>query len=179
MLIVYVDELHEEYLQWVKRALDHVEIPLERSTKSASAVDAVKLAKRLKHAARGDDSYQEVWCVLDECGDLEEAIVLAAKSGIRVAVCRPSLAAWLLLHYLEPAVIAELQDVPSELSARLPDVFHGSRDGMIPLAGLYGHAVARAASADSTKFTTTIPELVDSIRASLRDHRGHTELPVL
>ena len=59
-------------------------------------------ASDLTEARRGrGDSYDEYWCIfdVDRHPNLTAALELAASSGIRVALSRPCIELWFILHF--------------------------------------------------------------------------------
>ncbi|MEV5709909.1 RloB family protein [Actinoallomurus sp. NPDC052274] len=74
-----------------------VRVVIKTNPRSPSAV--VKHAYKLKRQA--PDDFDDVWCVfdVDEFQDIEDAVSLARRQGIGVAVSNPCFELWLLLHF--------------------------------------------------------------------------------
>jgi hypothetical protein len=73
-----------------------VKIVVKKSGRSP--LQLVKLA--IKHRDQDADSFDEVWCVFDiDDFDVAEAVVLAGRNSVRLAISNPCFELWLLLHF--------------------------------------------------------------------------------
>ncbi|MCG6495060.1 RloB family protein [Kitasatospora sp. A2-31] len=62
------------------------------------------VSSAIAHAARADEPFDEVWCVLDveapqQAPSLARALKLARESGVKCALSSPCFEVWLLLHF--------------------------------------------------------------------------------
>lgn len=86
------------YFDGVKRSYRNAAIKIVVKKAGLSPTQLVSYAVVVRDRMR--DSFDEVWCVCDvDEFDLTEAVSLAEKSGIRVAVSNPCFELWLLLHF--------------------------------------------------------------------------------
>ena len=94
----------EQFARFHRNSLVKVEVAPEHD----KALPAVRIAKRLKAEAsasakrEGDANlkYDAVWCVfdVDEHPHVPEALVMAQKNGIKIALSNPCFELWLILH---------------------------------------------------------------------------------
>lgn len=172
-LVVYAGRIQGFYLHWIKKTLDHAEIPLEPVAETLSPLSIVQSTRRLRDVARrSGNRYDEVWCLLDEHPDLPEALRLAGQHKIRVVISRPTFAVWLLLHFEGVDASARAQHVLSRLAGYMPGPSDGG-SGLGALAGKYDEARHRASTPGSAE--SNMYELVESIRDSLRQYLGRDE----
>jgi hypothetical protein len=81
------------------------------------AVAAKKNEAREARRGRGA-AHDEIWCVfdVDEHAHLTEAVLLAERNGIRVAVSHPCLELWFILHYEDQT--AHIERHPAQARSR-------------------------------------------------------------
>ncbi|MGN9914353.1 RloB family protein [Phytohabitans sp. LJ34] len=99
-----------EYLEALKREpevrdIAAVDLRIERSTSGSVPLALVRMAVDARERAdREEGEIDEIWCVFDvEWPDnhpnLSEAVALADRYGIRVAISNPCFELWLILHF--------------------------------------------------------------------------------
>jgi hypothetical protein len=132
------------YLEGVKRGYRNAAVKIVVKKAGLSPAQLVTYAIAIRD--RLPDSFDEVWCVSDvDDFELTEAISLAAKNGILLAVSNPCFELWLLLHFETcRAAMAGYEQLRRKLKRHIADYDKGScaefekfRDGI-------GDAIARA-----------------------------------
>lgn len=89
------------FIGW-RRVLGNVGIVIKPYliASGGNALHAVQASARIK---KGDTEHDEFWCVCDvddtPKGDLQEAKILAARSGISLGISTRSFEVWLALHW--------------------------------------------------------------------------------
>lgn len=100
-----------------------------RKASASAPIHVVETAIRLREAAKASRGsafqapFDEVWAVVDQDqhSTLKDALALARREGVKVALSKPCFEVWLLLHHLpsmKPLVSAD--QVRNELLQRLP-----------------------------------------------------------
>jgi hypothetical protein len=107
--------------RWRRRAL--VEIHEFRGTPMSLVEKAVEVRaeeKRQEKRGRGR-AHDEVWCAfdIDEHPHLAEAIELAGRNGISLAISNPCIELWFLLHFVDQRAHLERQVAQREAKAAL------------------------------------------------------------
>lgn len=84
------------------------------------AVSAKKAGERREKRGHGR-AHDEVWCIfdVDEHPNLKEAIEMAVRNGICVAVSNPCLELWLLLHFEDQTAHINRHTAQSRVRRRL------------------------------------------------------------
>ena len=170
-MIVYSGDVQADYLHWMKKTLDHAEIPLESMPETAAPIDFVRAAKRLKDAARKDGSpYDRVWCLVNQHPDLDDAIQLARKQRVQLVISRPAFPVWLLLHFEEVGDQPSASEVMNRVARYLPELATRNNGSLDPLASKYDEARARATAMRNPG--SGMYELIDYVRESLQSYLG-------
>jgi hypothetical protein len=107
-ILVFVEGLktEERYLvDWYRRNRDHVIViidqfrggPLELVRRAS---EARRIGAREERRGKGR-AYDEIWCMfdIDEHPNVPEAIDLARRNDIRLAISNPCLELWFILHF--------------------------------------------------------------------------------
>ena len=118
----YFKALQHEF----RNSLVHVEIDKQAGvplTVVKRAIDLESQANAEAKENRDDDrKYDDVWCVfdVDEHPHLNEALELAKKSEMKVALSNPCVELWALLHFQEQNQQIHRHDVQRALREHLP-----------------------------------------------------------
>lgn len=168
-LILHEPGLMGEYLAWVRRIVEHPNADLmaieEGETLEAAfkRIDAVRSDSGHKRA-----TYNQTWAVIDSSQRPEPIEPPRALNLVRVT---PNFETWLLGHFRDPGGVT---DLPLELKAHI-EGFEGTlRYKENHLFGRFDTArVHEVSNGDGP----TLCDLVDSMRESQRQFRGHS-LPV-
>lgn len=141
-----------EYFQYIKRALRDsllvVEVSRERGEPLRVVEAAVKAKARadLEARRRKDENlrFDEVWCVVDvdEHARLVDALHLADRNRVRVAVSNPCFELWVLLHFADQRGFVTVQDACARLRTHL-NGYEKHIDCAL-LVGKYADALRRA-----------------------------------
>ena len=87
-----------DYFRGLKSHLRNPAVQIRLKPKVGAPRDLVEHARKI--APDGGDEFDEVWCVVDSDEfDLKQAVALAAKLNVRLAVSNPCFELWLLLHH--------------------------------------------------------------------------------
>ena len=111
------------------------------------AIDLDGQASEKAKQTRDDDlKYDDVWCVfdVDEHPHLDEALELAKKSGVKVALSNPCIELWALVHFREQSEQIHRREAQRALREHMPR-YDKVLDFYKMKAG-YANAVARAQS---------------------------------
>jgi hypothetical protein len=75
------------------------------------------IVKRDRDQGRNGDPYNEVWCVVDvdDHNNLPEALDLAVRNEIKVAVSNPCFELWLYWHYADHAAFITTKQIQKKL----------------------------------------------------------------
>jgi hypothetical protein len=156
-----------------------------RKSSASAPIHVVETAIRLRdEAAKASRSsafqapYDEVWAVIDEDQHttLKEALALARREGVKVAISKPCFELWLLLHVL-PSLkpLATPYQVHAELVDRLPNYSKSMEmDGLVQMAEM---AISNAETVETRLKergmgdypTTTVHYLVRALAALRRE----------
>lgn len=131
-VIVTIDEFHGAPLQLVETA-------------------AARRAADRRSARRGrGDAYHEYWCVfdIDEHPHVDQALLLAASSGISVAVSNPCIELWFLLHFQDQNAAIHRGDAQRKSADLLKCDKSPTTAALAELAGRYEEARQRAQALD-------------------------------
>lgn len=119
-LLVFTEGTTEDiYLNsWHRRFRDHVTLKVAECSYS-SPLQIVQLAANTKRNDERDarknrgDAYDEYWAVfdVDSHPNLDEAIQLAGRTGVLVALSNPCFEIWLDLHFSDQTAYIERADV--------------------------------------------------------------------
>lgn len=139
---------------WWRRHRDKVLVKIEE--RNGTPMTLVKLAidqrdqeQRDERRGRGQ-AHDEVWCVFDRDTHphFDDAILLAKRHGIGVAVSNPCFELWFILHYEDQTAHIEGRDAMAR-SAKLLGCKKVLTDAALEaLATQYGDAVQRAKALD-------------------------------
>jgi hypothetical protein len=145
-------ETEPNYLNCLKRELKlatvNVEISIEGLGYDPSALinDALR---RIGDAERDKRAFDEVWCVFDreathEQNTFAQAVGVAGKKRIRLAVSNPAFEYWFLLHFVETGrPFEDAQELTQELKKHIPK--YEKKAIVFPLIFPYtGDAIDRA-----------------------------------
>jgi len=176
-MVVVGTDLEEDYVHWLKKVLDHTEIPIERITNWTGATDLVRAAVAHRTVARKDGNLYEIWCLVESRSDIDEARAMATKGGIKLVVSDPTLAVWLLMHFAE-ADGSSSQAIDLALRSHLPGLGSRSVDALASLMGRFEAAASRSRSSGDPP-SSNMYELVDRLRQSLMGYLAAKELPKL
>lgn len=119
-------EYFKAFQHEVRNRLVHVEIDKQAGvplTVVNRAIDMDGEAKAEAKRRREDDlKYDDVWCVfdVDEHPNLTEALDLANRSGVKVALSNPCIELWALLHFQEQNEQIHRHEAQRALKAHLP-----------------------------------------------------------
>jgi hypothetical protein len=118
----YLKALQHEF----RNRLVHVEIEKQGGVPLTVVNRAIELDVQANAEAkqnRDDDlKYDDVWCVfdVDEHPNLTEALELAKKSGVKVALSNPCIELWALLHFQEQNEQIHRHEAQRVLKEHLP-----------------------------------------------------------
>lgn len=89
----------KQYFQGLRAAERNPAVRVVIKTNPRSPIEVVRYAYKLKRQA--PDEFDDVWCVfdVDEFTGIDDAVRLAGRQGIGVAVSNPCFELWLLLHF--------------------------------------------------------------------------------
>lgn len=140
------------YFNFIKSCLRDSLLTIEISKERGDPLRLVKAADALRSAAEQrarkikDDNlrYDEVWCVfdVDEHSRLDEAMALADRLDIRIAVSNPCFELWPLLHFVDQRAHVSGTSLRNMLQSHMPGY-----DKSLPcerLRGKYSAALGRA-----------------------------------
>ncbi len=143
-----------EYFSFVRRSLRDSLLVIEVSREKGEPLRLVEAAVREKERAdrearrRQDENlrFDEVWCVVDvdEHERLPDALLLAERSDISVAVSNPCFELWILLHFADQHGFLTAHEASRRLRSHI-DGYEKHLDCTV-LAGKYSTALARARS---------------------------------
>lgn len=123
-LLVFVEGKRTEdgYVKfWWRRHRDKVIVNIDERHGTPMALVQLAIARKIREEReerRGRGSaHDEVWCVfdVDEHPNLEEAIQLADRNGVKVVVSNPCIELWFILHYEEQNAYIERK--PAQMRA--------------------------------------------------------------
>lgn len=181
-LILSEGDTEEDYFKHVRRRLNHPQLKIELFGETGmDPLYYVKQAVRERDAAvRKGSAYDEVWCVfdVDQHQRLTEALDLARRKGIRVALSSPSFEIWLLWHFdSHTAHIAQV-DLDRKVRRHLPGFDKRLAGYERHLEGRSSSAIERAheldrkhegdRSGEGTNPSSKVHSLIDSVRDSLQ-----------
>lgn len=131
-----------------------VSIAEHQGSAPLSVVEAAVAERKydLREEKRGRGSaYDEYWCVIDvdEHYGLDEALQLAAASGVKVALSSPCLEVWFVLHYRLQAAYLERHAAPHESKTLLGCNKTLSEAALSLLEERYGTALENAKQLDA------------------------------
>ena len=115
-------ETEPRYFGAIKRQLRLSSVGI-KSGKGGNCCKTVQTAVGYKH----EEEYDHCWCVFDteassNAEDLQAAIELANKHGIKLAISNPSFEYWLLLHFTcTDRSFRDAQEVIGELRRYIPE----------------------------------------------------------
>ena len=118
----YFKALQHEF----RNRLVHVEIDKHAGVPLTVVKRAIDLDGQATEEAKqnrdNDLKYDDVWCVfdVDEHPHLAEALELAKKSGVKVALSNPCIELWALLHFKEQNEQIHRHEAQRALRAHLP-----------------------------------------------------------
>jgi hypothetical protein len=170
-LIVHDDDLAAHYMRFVGSALRHP-LTVQRGT-SADPLELVGEARSLaRQAKRQLTRYDEVWCMLGRPPDYTGLQEAATANKVKLALTWPTFETWLLLHHVG---VVNSQDHPlvTDPSAARPD----PAVAIAAVAGNYVNARHRALNQPSSDGGSTVHELVDTIRESVRAFENLDQAP--
>jgi hypothetical protein len=92
----------------------------------------------------------EVWCVfdVDEHHHIEEALLIAARNGINVAVSNPCFELWFIIHYEDQTAHIERGPAQAKASALIGCKKVLSESALEDMASRYHEAVLRSKALD-------------------------------
>jgi hypothetical protein len=118
------------YFTWIKSSLRDAALSIEISPEHGDPRFLVDVAKTAiveadREARRERDEYlkfDRVWCVsdVDEHPRLAEAIDVATRAGIGMAISNPSFELWVLLHFDDQQAYIHRHEAARRLRAHLP-----------------------------------------------------------
>jgi hypothetical protein len=118
------------YFNFIKSCLRDSLLTIEISKERGDPLRLVKTAEALRSAAERqarrlrDDNlrYDEVWCIfdVDEHPRLEEALALAGRLAIRIAVSNPCFELWPLLHFVDQRAYVSGTTLRNALQNHMP-----------------------------------------------------------
>ena len=144
-----------------RNPLVHVEIDKGAGVPLTVVNRAIELDNQANEEAKrnGDDDlkFDDVWCVVDvdEHPKLAEALGLAQKSSVKVAVSNPCIELWALLHFREQTERIHRHDAQRALKDFLPR--YDKKLDFGKLRPGYATAVERAQSLQKTADATGEP----------------------
>lgn len=182
------------YFSFVKSCLRDSLLTIEISKERGDPLRLVKAAEVLRPAAERqarkhrDDNlrYDEVWCIfdVDEHHRLEEALALARRLAIHIAVSNPCFELWPLLHFVDQRAHISAAALRTALQAQMPG--YDKSLSCEQLRGRYSAARSRAhilqeqhtrhARPSTTNPSTDVWVLVDALLAAARKSRARTRL---
>jgi len=118
----YFKALQHEF----RNPLVHVEIDKQGGVPLTVVNRAIELDNQAndqsKRFQEDDLKYDDVWCVIDvdEHPHLAQALELAQKSGVKVAVSNPCIELWALLHFRDQTERIHRHDAQQALKAFMP-----------------------------------------------------------
>ena len=94
-------QTEKRYLDGLRRAERNPAVTVTVRTNPRSPSEVVNYADRLRRQDSGE--YDEIWCVfdVDEFRNVAEALRLADRKRINVAISNPCFELWLLLHCVD------------------------------------------------------------------------------
>ncbi len=170
----YFRELQHDF----RNRLVHIEISNEHGvplTVVQKAIEERDNAAREAKAARDENlSFDETWCVfdVDEHPNLDQALELARKSNLQVALSNPCFELWGLLHFQDQLHSIHRHDAQRALAGFL----RTNETKRLPLAKMQAtyttavarakelHRLAQASRAPWRNPTTNVFELTERIR---------------
>jgi RloB-like protein len=156
-LLVFVEGKRTEdgyFKFWWRRNRDKVIVTIDEHNGNPLTLVELALARkkyeeREERRGRGA-AHDEVWCVfdVDEHVHLAEALQLAERNGIRVAVSNPCLEIWFVLHYEDRTAHIERGDAQTRAASLLGCKKTLSEAALDALAVRYTDAARRAKALD-------------------------------
>lgn len=171
----------EAFQHAVRNPRVHVEVARETGVPKTVVKEAIALREAAEQEAKRqrDENlrWDEVWGVfdVDDHPSLDEALALAARHEIAVAVSNPCFELWALLHFCDQRGHIERQKLRVALKKYLrgydkvldfPRVHVGYADALRRAAGLADRA--RCDGEPGRNPTTGVPALTESIRSGGR-----------
>lgn len=174
-----------QYINGFKIAHGVTTVRLDVRSPGGDPLALVERAIELRDASLGEAkrsrdenlAYDQAWCVMDvdEHPRLNEARVLAARSGIELAVSNPCFELWLLLHFADQtghlscnAAIASLRRHLSSYDKhlRFSDLADGYEDAV-----RRANALGKNQAAAGRNPSTSVHDLMECIRQNGRSAR--------
>lgn len=167
----------EEFVRWCRNPLVEVRIHSPAGVPFSLVTAARDLKHEAKRRAKAEDDdnlhYEDVWCVfdVDDHPRLEDARVMAADNGLRLAMSNPCFELWLLLHLRENPGAQHRHKLQDMLAKLTPGVADKHLDFDLLAAG-YDDAFRRAERLERAALedgeagrnpTTEVFHLTDSI----------------
>jgi len=154
-LVVCEGQTEKAYFDHLRQALrGAVVVKATRDKSSPQSVVDLAVKYRMGDAMRGTeaDAYDEVWAAMDWDGrtdEVRQAMSLAARSGVKVALSNPCFEVWLLWHFTDfMATSADRSAVDERLSRLWPTYVKGKSADFAKLpADGHVRAIARACQA--------------------------------
>ncbi|MGA8364254.1 MAG: RloB family protein [Solirubrobacteraceae bacterium] len=139
---------------WWRRNQDKVIVHIDEfngtpMTLVERAVARKKHEEREERRERGK-AHDEVWCVfdVDTHPKREEAVELAQRHDIKVAISNPCFELWLMLHYQDQTASIKVREVQKLAKSHLKCGKALSPQALDSLASRYDEAVKRAKALD-------------------------------
>lgn len=108
----------------ISKRLSTTEITVYGGDESGTHPKSVVEYARKKQIEKGKaEGYDHVWCVFDrdEHQNIEQAFLLAAKYGIKVAFSNPNFELWFLLHYHDQSGALTRYEAIQKLKTYVPN----------------------------------------------------------
>lgn len=87
-----------EYFEGMRKSYRNAAVKIVVRKSGKAPDELVRLAMTIRD--RDPESFDEVWCVFDlDDFDVVDALKLAGRGGIRLAISNPCFELWLLLHF--------------------------------------------------------------------------------
>jgi hypothetical protein len=153
----YFKALQHEF----RNRLVHVEIDKQAGVPMTVVKRAIEMDSQANAEAkqkRNDDlKYDDVWCVfdVDEHPHLPEALELAKKSGVKVALSNPCIELWAILHFQEQNEQLHRHEAQRALRQHLPR--YDKVLDFDKMKAWYARAVERARSLQKKAEATSDP----------------------
>jgi hypothetical protein len=181
LLFVEGRRTEDRYLtEWARRHRQDVVVTVDRFrgvplslVKEAVARQRQEKREESRGLGRG---YDEIWCVfdVDEHPDLPEAMDLARRSGIFVAVSNPCIELWFLLHFADHTAWIHRHDAQREsrkllkcgkvLDSAAVTLLIAQHDGAVQRAQALARRHRENGSPEDENPSSGIWQLIDSIR---------------
>ncbi|MFG3104825.1 RloB family protein [Streptomyces sp. NPDC048182] len=138
MVVCGAETTEYEYLRDFKAHLKRPNLSVKVTRKPGSPLQVVQYAAD-RWGGAGDE-FDQVWCVVDvdEFPDLDEAVRLARRRRVEIAVSNPCFELWLLLHHADQRgwvrdyealkrLLGKYVDVPADKSVDFARDYGGER----------------------------------------------------